>query len=144
MTSSPRPIGRGAGDAERGRERLRAALDLWRGPAPADVPSDALRPAMAERLRNLRFTALSRRIELDLRLGEHGLDEPPRLMSALDRDGRRAEALAAYEDVRRAAEPGGESRRLHQALLARRPEPGRWRRRPGVRRAGCRCRCRCR
>jgi DNA-binding SARP family transcriptional activator/tetratricopeptide (TPR) repeat protein len=110
-----------AADAALERNRLRAALDLWRGPALADVPSDSLRVPAAERLQELRFTALSRWVDLGLSLGDHDgpVGELPRLMTAMHRDGRQAEALAAYEETR--AEPA--LKRLHEAILARHPEP---------------------
>jgi DNA-binding SARP family transcriptional activator len=98
-------------------ERLRAALDLWRGPALAEFAYDPFAQATITRLEDLRLTVLERRIEADLALGrhaelagelevlthEHPLREGFRrqLMLALYRSGRQAEALAAYQDARR-------------------------------------------
>ncbi|MFL5646175.1 MAG: BTAD domain-containing putative transcriptional regulator, partial [Chloroflexota bacterium] len=50
---------------------FRRALDLWRGPALADIPcSGYLGPAGA-RLEELRLTATESRIDADLELGRH-------------------------------------------------------------------------
>jgi DNA-binding SARP family transcriptional activator len=126
-------------DAVAERARLTSALELWRGPALADIPSDSLQKGEAERLQELRTMALSRRIDLDLMSGDHAelvgelrrltrahpLQEHSwaQLMTALYRSGRQADALAAYQDIRRALaadlgiEPGSELRELHQAIL---------------------------
>ncbi len=120
-----------------------AALALWRGEPLADVESDLLAEREVPRLADLRLEALEIRIEADLHLGRHGevtgelrqlvaahpLREHlhARLMLALYRDGRQAEALAAYHAVRRVlvedlgAEPGPELRDLHQQILAADP-----------------------
>ncbi len=121
------------------RAHLAEALELWRGPALVDVPSRSLQLGEAERLHEFKFTALSRRIDLDLMFGAHGevvgelrrltRAQPLRerlwaqLMTALYRCGRQAEALAAYQDVRQVLgeelgiEPGSELSDLHQAIL---------------------------
>jgi len=118
----------------------RAALRLWRGEPLADVDSEVLAAREVPRLVELGLQALEVRIDADLHLGRqaevlaelrqlvarhplrehlHGL-----LMLALYRDGRQAEALAAYRDARRmlveeiGAEPGMELRGLHQRMLA--------------------------
>jgi DNA-binding SARP family transcriptional activator len=130
---------RRVGEASVERAQLAAALELWRGPALAGVPSEALQMGEAERLRELQFATLRRRIDLDLAFGDHGelVGELRRLtrahplreglwaqlMTALYGSGRQAEALTAYQDVRRTLaaelgiEPGGELRELHQAIL---------------------------
>jgi DNA-binding SARP family transcriptional activator len=59
-------------DAAFERAHLGAALELWRGPALSDIPSDSLQMFEAERLQELRFATLSRRIDLDLQFGDHG------------------------------------------------------------------------
>ncbi|MGW0839352.1 BTAD domain-containing putative transcriptional regulator [Streptomyces sp. NPDC002787] len=114
---------------------LREALTLWRGPALADLPDRTA----ATRPEALRTEALRTRIEADLRLGRapdvvpelrelteaHPHDEPLHalLIRALHATGRTAEALTAYEDVRRTlrdtlgTDPGHELRTLHQTLL---------------------------
>ena len=118
---------------------LRSALSLWRGEPLADVPSEMLALREVPRLAEMRFQAVTTRIEADLHLGRHsevigelrqlaGV-EPLRerlhglLMMALYRDGRQAEALAAYQDARivldreLGAEPGRELKELHQRIL---------------------------
>ncbi|QEV18906.1 AfsR/SARP family transcriptional regulator [Streptomyces alboniger] len=115
---------------------LRDALALWRGPALADLPDGAA----AARPEAQRAEVLRARIEADLLLGRapdvvpelreltaaQPYDETVRalLIRALRDAGRGADALAAYEDARRAlaeglgADPGPELRALHEELLA--------------------------
>ncbi|MCK2241700.1 MULTISPECIES: AfsR/SARP family transcriptional regulator [unclassified Crossiella] len=129
----------GVGDVRRENELLRRALELWRGPALAGVPSVALRRTLAAGLEEERLRALERRIETDLELGRHGdlvaelfgltRDQPLReafhqqLMLALYRSGRQTEALAAYRVARDllvrelGLEPGAGLSALHQAIL---------------------------
>ena len=116
------------------------ALALWQGAPLLDVPSDVLREQVVPRLEQLRVQLLEDRAEAELHLGQHeqlvpGLRElvaahPLRerfhaqLMLALYRSGRRSEALAAYQDARRALvdelgiEPGAELRARHTQILA--------------------------
>jgi DNA-binding SARP family transcriptional activator len=116
------------------------ALALWRGEPLADVDSEVLAMREVPRLAELRLQAVEARIDAYLHLGRHGevivelrqlaRTHPLRerlhglLMLALYRDGRQAEALAAYQDVRRVlveelgAEPGTGLRVLHQQILA--------------------------
>ncbi|CCH28958.1 BTAD domain-containing putative transcriptional regulator [Actinosynnema sp. NPDC047251] len=127
------------GDPEHAAELYAEALGLWRGPALADVPSEALRddevPRLAERL----LVVHEEHNDVELDLGHHerlvpvlrGLtaDHPLRekfwaqLILALYRGSRQAEALAAFRRVDRVlagqlgVEPGPELRRLHQAIL---------------------------
>ncbi|MFB7249019.1 BTAD domain-containing putative transcriptional regulator [Streptomyces populi] len=123
------------GDARTAAARLGEALALWRGPALADLPDRTA----ATRPEALRLEATRSRVEADLRLGRafdvvpelkeltaaHPYDEALHvlLIRALRETGRGADALAAYEDVRRAladglgADPGPELRDLHAALL---------------------------
>ncbi|GAB2799283.1 hypothetical protein GCM10027073_34060 [Streptomyces chlorus] len=113
------------------------ALALWRGPALADLP---YRTAEAARVDARRLDALRARHGAALALGEaeqslpeltalcdsHPLDEPLQALRlrALRGAGRTAEALAAYEDVRRlladrlGSDPGVELRGLHAELLS--------------------------
>ncbi|WP_458091622.1 AfsR/SARP family transcriptional regulator [Streptomyces malaysiensis] len=115
---------------------LRKALALWRGPALADLPD---RETAAARPEALRLTALHRRIDADLALdrptdvipelrelvADHPLDETfhAQLIRALRGAGHSADALAAYEDVRRTLAdrlgtgPGAELKELHRQLL---------------------------
>ncbi|MFI6793561.1 AfsR/SARP family transcriptional regulator [Nonomuraea sp. NPDC050383] len=125
-----------AGDARRAAGLLHEALGLWRGRPLADVPHAG--PAAAG-LEELRLAATEDRIQADLELGRHRelvaelrrltaahpLRERPhsQLMRALYGDGRQAEALTAYEQVRRVlddelgVEPGPELSATHVAVL---------------------------
>jgi DNA-binding SARP family transcriptional activator len=116
------------------------ALGLWRGTPLADVPSQLLRDHWMPILDQLHVQALACRIEADLYEGRHEelipqlheltVRHPLRenfygqLMLALARSGRRAEALAVYQQARRAlatelgVDPGPELRRLHERVLA--------------------------
>jgi DNA-binding SARP family transcriptional activator len=120
-------------------ERLREALSLWRGPALGDFAYESFAQAAIARLEEIRLAAIELRIDADLALGrhdelvgelealvaEHPLRERLRscLMTALYRSGRQAEALAAYQDARRALvdelgiEPSGELQELERAIL---------------------------
>jgi DNA-binding SARP family transcriptional activator/nucleotide-binding universal stress UspA family protein len=96
---------------------LREALALWRGPALADLAYEPFAQAPASRLEELRLAALEKRIEADLASGRHVelvgelqqlcAEHPLReglaasLMLALYRAGRQAEALSAYQRIRR-------------------------------------------
>ncbi|NEB10912.1 AfsR/SARP family transcriptional regulator, partial [Streptomyces coelicoflavus] len=123
----------GHGDAATAARHLDEALDLWRGPALADLPGHAVGPEA------LRLEATRARIEAGLRLGDapdavprlreltatHPYDEPLHalLIGALRATGRDADALAAYESARRTlaeglgTEPGPRLRALHAELL---------------------------
>jgi DNA-binding SARP family transcriptional activator len=128
---------------ETAADQAREALALWRGEPLADVESDALALREVPRLAELRLQAAELRIDAELRLGRHGgvvaelermaAAHPLRehlhalLMLALYRDGRQAEALAAYQRARRVlvdelgAEPGAELRELHRQILTTGP-----------------------
>jgi DNA-binding SARP family transcriptional activator len=135
-----------AGDRQEAARLLRAGLSLWRGPALNGI--DRLFAEIeAARLEERRLLVTEERIGLELDLGRHGelvgdllalvrahpLRERLRglLMLALHQAGRRAEALAVYQDGRRqlvealGIEPGPQLRAVHQALL--RDEPVRHR-----------------
>ncbi|MCG5472197.1 winged helix-turn-helix domain-containing protein [Micromonospora sp. LAH09] len=127
------------GDRPRAAAVLREALELWRGPALADVADVAGVPAQAARLDELRLAAVEDRIEADLALGGHAdlvpelrqlvvahpLRERPRgqLMRALSAQGRPAEALAEFEDARRSlaeqlgVDPSAALAAIHLAVL---------------------------
>jgi DNA-binding SARP family transcriptional activator len=96
---------------------LHEALGLWHGATLADLDTEpAFRPDIT-RLDEQRLAAVEDRIEIDLRLGRHGevigelesliarhpLRERLRglLMVALYQSGRQADALRAYQDIRR-------------------------------------------
>lgn len=123
--------------------RLRDGLALWRGPALADVAYESFARAAIARLEEIRLAALELRIDADLALGRHAelvgelealVAEHPlrerlrtRLMTALYRSGRQAEALDAYRDARRALvddlgiEPGRALREMEGAILRQDP-----------------------
>ncbi|PWW65872.1 BTAD domain-containing putative transcriptional regulator [Actinokineospora spheciospongiae] len=118
---------------------LRAALELWRGPALSGLADAPFAGAAITRLTELRVAALEDRLAADVDLGGHadtvaelhGLvaEHPLReraaglLVRALYLSGRQAEALAAHERIRRAlaeelgVEPSAELRDLHLAVL---------------------------
>ncbi|MFH8974043.1 AfsR/SARP family transcriptional regulator [Streptomyces sp. NPDC017890] len=124
------------GDPAKAAVVLDDALALWRGPALADLPD---RTAEAARWETRRLDALRARHTAALDLGQaehslpeltalcdgHPLDEPLQALRlrALRDTGRTAEALAAYEAVRRlladrlGTDPGPELRALHAVLL---------------------------
>lgn len=131
-----------AGDREEAARLLRAGLSLWRGPALSGIDRP-FAEIEAARLEERRLLVTEEHIGLELDLGRHEdlvgdllalvrahpLRERLRglLMLALHRAGRRAEALAVYQDGRRqlvetlGVEPGPQLRAVHQALL--RDEP---------------------
>jgi DNA-binding SARP family transcriptional activator len=134
-----------AGKDDRAAEAalLRQALALWRGEALADVPSALLHRNAVARLAEQRLDALQRRIDADLALGRHRelvaelrslTDRYPlreqlwaQLMIALYRCGRQADALEAYQRVRRlladelGIDPGAGLEALHRAILTSDP-----------------------
>nr|WP_063810521.1 BTAD domain-containing putative transcriptional regulator [Kibdelosporangium phytohabitans] len=130
---------RGAGSAQAELALLREALDLWRGRPFTGVESDWLDMDVVPSLTEEWFTATERRIDLDLARGasqssiaelsalttQYPLRESLwlRLIDALQRTGRRADALGAYRQIRSVlrdelgVEPNAELQRLHQDLL---------------------------
>jgi DNA-binding SARP family transcriptional activator/predicted negative regulator of RcsB-dependent stress response len=127
------------GDVAVADDKLRAALDLWRGPAYAEF-ADC--PAIAEeaaRLDELRLTVYEQWTEAELALGRH--DRPVHVLSELVRAhpyreslrgllmralygaGRQADALRLYRDTRTllaeqlGIEPGPQLQRLHEQML---------------------------
>ncbi|MFC0865494.1 BTAD domain-containing putative transcriptional regulator [Sphaerimonospora cavernae] len=131
-----------AGDALESADRLRTALNLWRGPALGGTHPD-LQLAECAALEERRLAALTDRIRADLSSGRHGeligelrglAAEHPgweqlrgQLMLALHRVGRTAEALEEYRNTRRylrdelGIEPGPELTQVHQSILAADP-----------------------
>ena len=123
---------------------LRDALQLWRGPALAELGMFEFAQSEQMRLDELKAAAIEARLEAELMLGRHAEvvgelkalagRHPLRerlhglLMTALYRSDRQAEALAAYESARTilvaelGVDPGVPLQRLHQAIL--RHEPG--------------------
>ncbi|KES07384.1 regulator [Streptomyces toyocaensis] len=132
------------GDAAKAAAVLDDALALWRGgPALAGLPDRTAEAARVEtrhldvlRARHTAALALGdaeRSLpELTALCGDHPLDEPLQALRlrALRATGRTAEALAAYEDVRRlladrlGSDPGTGLRALHAELLRPEPAPG--------------------
>ncbi|MFE6309000.1 BTAD domain-containing putative transcriptional regulator [Nocardiopsis sp. NPDC057823] len=122
---------------------LSEALDLWRGPAFADLPDTGSADAAAVRWEELRLTAVEDLARARLEAGEHapvaeGLAERVREhplrerlralhMLALYRSGRPAEALSSYADLRErlaeelGADPGPEVAELHLRILDQDP-----------------------
>lgn len=121
-------------------ERLQGALGLWRGPALSEFVDEPFAQIELVALEESRLAALEARIEADLLLGRHAdvLPELPPLVAAhplrerlrglqieaLYRAGRQADALAAYQDVRRTLadelgiDPGPPLQALHRTVLA--------------------------
>src|SRR6188472_250274 len=132
------------GDAAAAAKVLRAGLSLWRGPPLTDFVYDDFAQREIARLEELRLSALEARAEADLALGRHAelvpelealVAEHPtrerlrgRLMLALYRSGRQADALERFRSGRRhlqaelGIEPGPELRALHDAMLRQDPE----------------------
>lgn len=124
---------------------LRSALARWSGPPLSGLPGRVIEAAAAG-LAEQRLTALEEYLELELQRGdyhrvvgeltalvaEHPLRERlvGQLMLALDRSGRRAEALEAYRRHRAwladelGLDPGERLQRLHAAILRSETEPG--------------------
>ncbi|HEY8471262.1 MAG TPA: BTAD domain-containing putative transcriptional regulator [Natronosporangium sp.] len=124
-------------------ELLRAALDLWRGPALSGVLSGPARERLAASLEEQRLTAVEELAAacLELRRGREVLPTLARFanehpgrerlaalhMRALQQAGRRADALAVYARTRGflvdqlGIEPGLELRNVHKVVL--RDEP---------------------
>ncbi|MFL6145455.1 MAG: BTAD domain-containing putative transcriptional regulator [Labedaea sp.] len=140
-----RLVGMGKRELDRGRPetgagRLAKALALWHGPVLADVPASAELAPRAAQLEQVRLAAEEDHSAALLELGRHAevvenlrrlvQDSPLReqrwalLISALDRCGRRADALDAYQRARRllreelGLEPGPQLRQAQRTILA--------------------------
>jgi DNA-binding SARP family transcriptional activator len=133
----------GSTDPKTAAQKLRQALDIWRGPALSDLAYEPCVQTEIARLEELRWAALERRIDADLATGRHAelvgelealIAEHPlrerlrcQLMLALYRSARQAEALDAYRAARRdlseefGLEPSEELRRLERAILQQDP-----------------------
>ncbi len=130
-------------DAARARERLNAALSLWRGEPLSEFAYEPFAQSEIARLQEERLAAVEDRIDADLALGrageligeiesmvrEHPLRERLRgqLMLALYRSGRQAEALDAYQTARvqlaeeLGLEPGPALKTLQKQILEQAP-----------------------
>jgi len=137
-----------AGDHHRASELLSQALQLWRGPALADVRKGGILEIEAASLEESRLGALERRIESDLALGRHAdlLGELTRavaknpmnenlcayLMIALYRTGRVGRSLEAFRRLRAVlnrelgVEPCRRLQRLQMAILSGDPALDDW------------------
>jgi DNA-binding SARP family transcriptional activator/tetratricopeptide (TPR) repeat protein len=135
--------GTASADPRRGAEWLQAAVDLWRGAPLADVAGIGWFDEQAQRLSQLGLRARRTLVEARLALGQHLLvlsdlaslrrehptDEQIHelLMLALYRSGRQADALAAYQDMRRTLDdelgigPSRSARDLEAAILRQDP-----------------------
>lgn len=129
---------RGSGDLTRAASQLGEALALWRGMPLAGI-SGPYADSQRARLTELRLAATEDRLSIDIESGRHLaavaelralLDDHPLceklselLMLALYRSGRQAEALSAFDDLRRllsdelGIDPGPGLRALHQRIL---------------------------
>lgn len=140
-------VAEGRAAAARGEDRravvaLRSALDLWRGPALADMDTPVLRNE-AVRLEAMRLATLEERYDVELRLGPLNAPVPElvslvaahpfrerfrgQLMLALHRLGRTPEALEVYQQGRvmlrdeLGLDPGSALRQLYAQILADAP-----------------------
>ncbi|GAB3309666.1 BTAD domain-containing putative transcriptional regulator [Geodermatophilus aquaeductus] len=124
--------------------RYREALAAWRGPALAEFAGATWAGPEAVRLSELQLAAREELIDLELAAGRHTevlgeLEQLTaahplrerlhgRLMLALYRAGRQADALAAYQraravlDAELGLEPSAELRGLQEAILQQRPD----------------------
>lgn len=136
------------GQAEAAAAMLRAALDLWRGPALADVCSETLQRVDLPPLEERRLAAIEKWVDLELDLGRHAALVPElealvaanplrerlsyQLMVALARTGQQGEALRVYQATRQefvrelGLEPGHALQAMQQAVLTGDPSL-RWR-----------------
>ncbi|MFC4515296.1 BTAD domain-containing putative transcriptional regulator [Streptomyces ehimensis] len=135
-----------AGSFHDAREKLTAALALWRGPAMSGV-TEHLIHLEGPRLEEARLAVTLDRLDANLALGRHAeivseltglVAQYPlreqlyaRLMTALRLCGRQAEALELYHRCRRTlatelgVDPGDELRGLHQRILVGTRQPAR-------------------
>jgi DNA-binding SARP family transcriptional activator len=120
-------------------QKLRVALELWRGEPLEEFGYEAFAQSEIARLEELRLTLLEERIEAEIEAGEPGkligelealvVEHPLRerfreqLMLALYRSGRQAEALDAFQQGRRTLveelgiEPSPRLQQLHASIL---------------------------
>jgi DNA-binding SARP family transcriptional activator len=120
-------------------EKLREAIDMWRGPPLEEFGFEVFAQGEIARLEELRLTLLEERIDADIESGRAGevvgelealVGEQPlrerfreQLMLALYRSGRQADALEAFQAGRRALveqlgiDPSPRLQQLHAAIL---------------------------
>ncbi|MFF8957361.1 BTAD domain-containing putative transcriptional regulator [Streptomyces sp. NPDC014894] len=134
------------GFLEIAEQKLRHALEMWHGPALANISTGRVLSGYATYLEELRIRAVERHIEVAKRLGrdrdlipelrsliqQYPLNEwfHAQLIESLNVSGRRAEALQAYQSLRQlltdelGLDPSPDVQRLHHDVLnpSRRPE----------------------
>jgi DNA-binding SARP family transcriptional activator len=132
-----------SGDATEAARIFRKGLDMWRGPALANVAAGEILAAHVVALEEQRLRALELRIEADLRLGRHRdligelrslvASHPMnewfhgKLIAVLSHAGRRSDALQAYQSLRATLkgelglEPSPELQRLQREVLSASP-----------------------
>src|SRR5262245_37987666 len=132
------------GQSDRAASLLREALQLWKGPAFADLGPDGSLVGVIARLNDLHLQALEERIGADIASGrhidvigeaealvrEHPLRERlwSHLIVALYRSGRQTDALNAYQRLREilanelGVDPSPELQRLHERVLRQDPD----------------------
>jgi SARP family transcriptional regulator, regulator of embCAB operon len=128
-----------AGETSRAAALLHQALRVWNGPALTGVEHGCLLQSDVAHLEEMRMLALELRVRADMRLGYHRELIPElkslvrihpynewlhaQLMIALQRSGRRGDALSAYREVRRllstelGVEPSADLQLVHQKVL---------------------------
>jgi WD40 repeat protein/DNA-binding SARP family transcriptional activator len=139
------------GEARRGDSQPRTtagvlaeALELWRGPALADLGAEPSLSGEIARLEELRLQAIEEKIDAELELGHHAgavaeLESLTRthplrerlcgeLMLALYRSNRQAEGLSVFERARTVLadelgiDPSADLRRLYERILRQDPD----------------------
>ena len=132
-----------AGEPEHAAAVLREALNLWRGPALAELAFEPFAQQAIKRLEEQRLIAIEARVDADLAAGWHAALIPElqqlsaahptrerlagQLVLALYRCGRQADALAAYRTTRDllvdqlGLDPGRELQALEQRVLQQDP-----------------------
>ncbi|WP_433170087.1 AfsR/SARP family transcriptional regulator [Actinoallomurus sp. CA-150999] len=128
-----------AGHVERSARQVRAALSLWKGAALSNVDHGTLLQGYATHLEEQRITALELRVQADMELGDHRAVIPElrrlvvshrynewfhaQLIIALNKAGRRGDALEAYQSLRTllndelGLDPSAEVKRVHREVL---------------------------
>ena len=127
------------GETSRAAVLLRQALRVWNGPALTGMEHGRLLQSDVAHLEEMRMLALELRLGAEMRLGQHRELIPElkslvrtypyhewlhaQLMIALQRSGRRGDALSAYREVRRllstelGVEPSADLQRVHEKVL---------------------------
>lgn len=136
----------GRGELDAAARLLHRAEGCWRGPVLGDLADEPFALGEVIRLEELRLSVVEERLEVELARGRHGelVGELEALTGryplrerlwaarilALYRSGRQADALRAYQDLRRmlgeelGIDPSPELRSLEEAVLRQAPEIG--------------------